>query len=121
MFQPTMRKFRVFLLTGWAFAVLWVHFGNIINFHQHRIWGKQLLPVAVTNTRCKDKESASLVKSGNGYKSSDISLHFDFIIPERAVQPLIFSGNRFNINTLPDIPICNMYVFVHGMRGPPVA
>jgi hypothetical protein len=39
----------------WAFAMLWLYIGNIINFHQHQIWGKQLLPVACTSVRSKGK------------------------------------------------------------------
>lgn len=39
----------------WVFAMLWLYIGNIINFHQHQIWGKQLLPVACTSVRSKGK------------------------------------------------------------------
>ena len=38
-----------------AFAVIFVSLGSLINFHQHKIWGKQLIPQLVANNRVKDE------------------------------------------------------------------
>jgi hypothetical protein len=54
----TSRKFQKRILIVWASAILWIYIGNIINFHQHHIWGKQLIPVAATSNRSKEKSIA---------------------------------------------------------------
>ena len=48
-------KFGKRILLVWVFAIMWIYVGNIINFHQHHIWGKQLIPVAFTSNRSKGK------------------------------------------------------------------
>jgi hypothetical protein len=48
-------KFYKRILIVWAIAILWIYVGNIINFHQHHIWGKQLIPVACSSSRSKEK------------------------------------------------------------------
>jgi hypothetical protein len=48
-------KFQRRIILLWAIAVMWIYIGNIINFHQHHIWGKQLIPVACTSNRSKEK------------------------------------------------------------------
>jgi hypothetical protein len=59
-------KFQRRIILLWAIAVMWIYIGNIINFHQHHIWGKQLIPVACTSNRSKEK---SIIKyqGVNGY------------------------------------------------------
>jgi len=53
--SDTGKLFHKRVLLVWAVAILWMYIGNIINFHQYHIWGKQLIPVACTSTRSKEK------------------------------------------------------------------
>ncbi len=46
------------LLLIWAFAIGWFYLGSLINFHQHHIWGKSLIPQINTCTRNKGKSFA---------------------------------------------------------------
>lgn len=34
----------------WAAAIFWFYLGNLINFHQNRIWGKILIPSCFTHS-----------------------------------------------------------------------
>ena len=57
----TSRK-RLVLL--WAFAIGWFYLGSLINFHQHHIWGKSLIPQINACSRNKGK-SLVMDKSGD--------------------------------------------------------
>jgi hypothetical protein len=53
--SDTIKTFHKRVLIVWAVAILWMYVGNIINFHQNHIWGKQLIPVACSSSRSKEK------------------------------------------------------------------
>ncbi len=109
------------ILIGWAFAIIWMYLGNLVNFHQHRIWGKQLIPVACTSNRGKDKESEFYVKSGIDFANfSDVTFP-SFIIsyaPLSAIDDLensyitllYFFNSSFKMATC---------LVSHSLRGPP--
>lgn len=110
---------RKIILLGWAFAVIWIYLGNLVNFHQHRIWGKQLIPVAYTTTRAKEKDAHSCLKN-DGNKSQVVTgLHFDFTTPNsevaEAIQPVSFFC--FNLSGTGTISIS--CPDTHFLRGPP--
>jgi hypothetical protein len=46
------------LLILWAFAIGWFYLGSLINFHQHHIWGKSLIPQINACSRSKGKSLA---------------------------------------------------------------
>jgi hypothetical protein len=39
----------------WAAAILWIYIGSLINFHQHKIWGRPLLPQLIYAKRDKEQ------------------------------------------------------------------
>lgn len=115
------KKMRSLLLVGWAFAIFWLYIGNLVNFHQHKIWGKQLLPIACTTNRSKEKETASFYKYGKDSYSFTPGHHVDFfvthdsrLICDSKVSTIIFN-DKSN-----DLPFWQA-IKEHTLRGPPQA
>lgn len=112
---------RKFILIGWAMAVVWIYLGNLVNFHQYHIWGKQLIPVACYSTRAKEKDSASFVKNDRCLKAFDTHLQFDFTTPDQQV----FNAPHFEViysySSIPDIPFLQQGILAFSLRGPPSA
>ena len=55
--ETKIRKYVAVLL---ASAVLWIFLGSLINFHQHRIFGKQLIEEASPFIKPKDEKALVL-------------------------------------------------------------
>jgi len=112
---------RKAILIGWAVAVVWIYLGNLVNFHQNRIWGKQLIPVACSSTRVKEKDDASFVKNDSKLKSFDSGQHFDFTAPDQG----IIDSPHFEATTayfiLTDILVFQQGIQAFSFRGPPSA
>jgi hypothetical protein len=112
---------RKLILIGWALAVVWIYLGNLVNFHQHRIWGKQLIPVAAYSTRAKEKDGLFTVKNDTDSRLALPGLHFDFSTPEQQISILPYiefiSDNLF----LPDSPVLLQCFNALTFRGPPTA
>ncbi|MHC1706577.1 MAG: hypothetical protein AB9842_03525 [Bacteroidales bacterium] len=49
------QKIRNVIHIIWAFAILWISLGSLINFHQHHLWRKQLIPEVVASFNKKEK------------------------------------------------------------------
>lgn len=124
--KGSMGKFSRFTLASrkhialmWAVAVMWIYLGNIINFHQHHIWGKQLIPVAATSQRSKEK-LLSIQHSG---PTSNLKVHHVNLVFSEATAPvqlLSFSGDVVTIqlasDQLPHLAVPNF----NSLRAPPV-
>ena len=54
MTEQRKRHFLIFLPV-WIIPVFLITFGSLINFHQHRIWGEQLMPHSFVAPRDKAK------------------------------------------------------------------
>ncbi|MBL6949768.1 MAG: hypothetical protein ISR57_03895 [Bacteroidales bacterium] len=54
MIEQPKRHFLI-LLPIWVIPVFLITFGSLINFHQNRIWGEQLLPYSFVTPRDKAK------------------------------------------------------------------
>ena len=76
---------KVFLIV-WAVAVFWIYLGNLVNFHLYKIWGKQLIPVACSSTRSKEKDSIAFAKNSVFSKSLDKVFHSDFLNTYRDIS-----------------------------------
>ena len=112
---------RKLILIGWALSVVWIYIGNLVNFHQHRIWGKQLIPVAAYSTRAKEKDGLSSVDDNTDSKLAIAGLHLDFSTPEHQL-PLLPS-DRFisDIFFQPESPVIIQVNNALTFRGPPTA
>jgi hypothetical protein len=118
--KSTTTILRKAIIIGWAVAVVWIYLGNLVNFHQHHIWGKQLIPVACSSTRYKDENTASVVKNSNLSKNFDSGLHFDFATPDQLISDIPY----FEIVTtyLPSfVPVVQQGIQAFSLRGPPSA
>jgi len=113
--------FRKLVLLGWAVAVLWIYLGNLVNFHQHRIWGKQLIPVACYSTRAKEKEGLFTVKSDTDSRLLLPGQHFDFSAPGLQISYLPYIEYITSYSFLPDTPVLHKEFEAFSLRGPPTA
>lgn len=117
--QSTKSLLRKTILVGWAVAVVWIYMGNLVNFHQHHIWGKQLIPVACSSTRVKEEDSASVVKSDSNSKSFNAGLHFVFANPDQKISVIAcITVVSFQLNSF-DSPILQQGIQAFSLRGPP--
>jgi hypothetical protein len=119
--KSTTSVLRKAILIGWAVAVVWIYMGNLVNFHQHHIWGKQLIPVACSSTRYKDENSTSLVKDNINSKSFDSGIHFDFALPGYQVSIISYFEIVSSHLILPDAPVLQQGILAFSLRGPPIA
>lgn len=109
---------RIILL--WAVSVLWIYVGNIINFHQHHIWGKQLIPVACTSNRTKEK---AFEQQGNFLKHHNQPGFISQESIQAAEQLTANSGETSSILVVSDIEYNHAKgcIMAHALRGPPLA
>jgi hypothetical protein len=120
--RPNGKISKGFLLL-WAGAVMWIYIGSLVNFHQHKIWGKALLPELLYAKRDKEQtvDYAKLLKPGF---SKDTS--FDsFPTVLGIVSPENISFNPVSGSTpivdKPVNPLVEPIIFSSGPRGPPLA
>ena len=119
--SSTKSVLRKAILIGWAVAVVWIYLGNLVNFHQYHIWGKQLIPVAYSSTRYKDENSDSVVKNDNDSKSFDTSVHFDFVALGQQISNIpYFEIVTSNLN-VSIAPVLQQGIQAYSLRGPPSA
>jgi hypothetical protein len=106
----------------WAIAIFWFYLGNLINFHENRIWGKVLIPACFTHSSINKKDDGSLNKGGEDSQS------FNFQNSFNAVQQ--FSDNLFSSipswvtvikSTSNEVIIPAALAGDHRLRGPPAA
>ena len=119
--SSTKSVLRKAILIGWAVAVVWIYLGNLVNFHQYHIWGKQLIPVAYSSTRYKDENSDSVVKNDNDSKSFDTGVHFDFATLGQQIYNIpYFEIVTSNLN-VSIAPVLQQGIQAYSLRGPPSA
>ena len=112
---------RKAILVGWAVAIVWIYLGNLVNFHQHRIWGKQLIPVACSSTRYKDENSSSVVKNDNPTNNFGTGLHFDFATPGQQISLIPYFEIVSTYLHLSGAPVIFRGIAAFSFRGPPSA
>ena len=112
---------RKTLLIGWALAVIWIYMGNLVNFHQHKIWGKQLMPVECSSTRVKEKDASSFVKNDRYSKHMDSGSQFDFSTPDQLVSEIHFIETTTPHHILYNFPVLHQEIQAFSFRGPPSA
>jgi len=110
---------RKFILLGWALAVVWIYIGTLVNFHQHRIWGKQLIPVAAYSTRAKEKDGLFSAKSDTDSGISLSGVDLDFSTPQQMISDFYFPGFRTIYIFLPALPVLQQDFEALSLRGPP--
>ncbi len=119
--RSTKSLLRKFILIGWALAVIWIYLGNLVNFHQNRIWGKQLIPVACSSTRVKEKDAATFVKNDGNSKWFASGHQFDFSTPDQQIIYIAYPEITSCYFIFPDIPLLKRDSQAFLNRGPPSA
>ena len=114
-------RLRKLILLGWAFAVVWIYLGNLVNFHQNHIWGKQLIPTACYSTRAKEKNVSPDFEKYNSLKHSLPGLHFDFSTPDQQVFEISFIDITSDFIFYKDFPVAQQGFETLSFRGPPSA
>ncbi len=109
-------------LVLWATAIFWFYLGNLINFHQNRIWGKVLIPACFTHSSVNNKGYGSIEKINNDSSSTLYEVEFDALEFEQFIS--ISDGftqitviDWFFDDALVPSPVLNE----NCLRGPPVA
>jgi len=120
-FRSAKSILRKAILIGWAVAVVWIYLGNLVNFHQHHIWGKQLIPVACSSTRYKEEDTASLVKNDSNSKNFDSGLHFIFTTPGQQISDIPYFEIVSSYLLPSDAPVLPQGIQAFSFRGPPSA
>jgi hypothetical protein len=110
---------RKLILIGWAFAVVWIYLGNLVNFHQHRIWGKQLIPVACYSTRAKEKDGIFITNDGFDSRIMLPGTNFDFTTPDQYHVPLVYSSYILLTVEPANRSILKQDFTAFSLRGPP--
>lgn len=113
--------FRKLILLGWAFVVVWIYMGNLVNFHQNRIWGKQLIPLACYSTRAKEKEGLLVDKSDTDSRITLPGLHYDFTISVQQSLNLVLPYLIISKYNQSDTPLIHSDFTSFSLRGPPAA
>jgi len=119
--SSTKSVLRKAILIGWAVAVVWIYLGNLVNFHQYHIWGKQLIPVAYSSTRYKDENSDSVVKNDNDSKSFDTGVHFDFATLGQQIYNIPYFEIVTSSLNVSIAPVLQQGIQAYSLRGPPSA
>ncbi|MBE0646569.1 MAG: hypothetical protein IH596_02175 [Bacteroidales bacterium] len=111
MIEQRKRHFLIFLPI-WIIPVFLITFGSLINFHQNKIWGKQLLPYSFVTPRDKTK----IVKTQDVKNQITDFILFDSLDEIAVYQPEI------QINRVVDSEETGFrFLMASGLRAPPLA
>jgi hypothetical protein len=53
------QKIRLAFQVTWAISILWIYVGSLVNFHQHHLWRRQLIPQVVSSLNKNEKSKVS--------------------------------------------------------------
>jgi hypothetical protein len=116
------RTIKNTFLIFWAAAVLFICIGSLINFHQHKIWGKPLLPQLLYAKRDKEK-SLDILKSFHPELSGGLNplpvSGFNAIQDKPSCLILDFTTLRFFDSNIP--LLSQEFLFSCSLKAPPVA
>jgi hypothetical protein len=98
-----------------AFFVFWIYLGSIINFHQHHIFGRSLMPQGILAKR----EESIQVSHDLPFYLIHFTASFDHpeqLLPE-PTSILIETESGVTNYSIPG----SVIQYFHGLRAPPVA
>jgi hypothetical protein len=116
------RSIKNIFLLFWATAVLAICVGSLINFHQHKIWGKPILGEILYIKRDKEK-TVDLLKFVNTDLSNGNGTDVVSDVPVIQDSPFHLVAIDGDVNyQAPDLPDYSYYLLFSGsLRAPPVA
>jgi hypothetical protein len=106
----------------WAAAILWIYIGSLVNFHQHKIWGKALLPELIYAKRDKDQsiDYTKLIKPDLPRDINPGSFDSFSTIPGSFIEYFTSSSSYHFISTA-EIILIKRAVSSNGLRAPPLS
>ncbi len=113
--KTNIEKFYRIAILATAFFVFWIYLGSIINFHQHHIFGRSLMPQGVL---AKREESFQVSHDLPVYQVLFTASceHTEQLLPESTWMVIeAVSGVVTNLAPKSGIPL------FHGLRAPPLA
>jgi len=106
----------------WAIAIFWFYLGNLINFHENRIWGKVLIPACFTHSSINKKDGDILKSAGQDSQSAYFPDSFNAVqqLTDNLFNSFPSKGNSIkSASTEAIIPAA--IAGDHRLRGPPTA
>ncbi|MFH1121215.1 MAG: hypothetical protein V1775_15455 [Bacteroidota bacterium] len=112
--NPTKKHLRIAAMAT-AFFIFWITLGSIINFHQHHIFGRSLMPQGILAKR-EDTITIAHELPVHVLLFTMASGHSETVVP----VPACFTIESVSgvVNDL--VPKAGIPLF-HGLRAPPVA
>jgi hypothetical protein len=107
----------------WAAAILWIYIGSLVNFHQHKIWGRALLPQLIYAKRDKDQsiDYHKLIKPDLPKNINPGNFDYFNAIPVSASFEYLPSSSSCYLNSTSEIVFIQRVVSTNGLRAPPVS
>lgn len=106
----------------WASAIIWFYLGNLVNFHQNRIWGKLLIPACFTHSSVNNKDFGSLLNSESDSFSSILDVNLDIITHGTGTIILPIELDVVGQLLIEDnLPSYSTHITGTLLRGPPIA
>jgi len=106
----------------WAIAVCLLCTGSLINFHQHRIWGRPLLPQLIAHKKDVEKTQTDIVLAKISADKDLTILHFNgnsAILITKEFQTSLLSS-LFSTNELFTRSYLEFSIHSRGLRAPPL-
>jgi len=101
--MKTCSTYTRFILILLALGITWVYLASLVNFHQHRIRGKHLVPELVFIIKQKEKNKAAFAKkagchefSGKKYHSPPLAIHQDDMICHLQDDLILISAEPYS-------------------------
>lgn len=106
-------KFSNIVIVTVAFLVFWVYLGSIINFHQHHLFGRNLMPQGILAKREDSAQAALSLQSFPVLLTDDFTQNSDLL--QQPAELTIFSeyGTGHELSVKSGLPL------YHSLRGPP--
>jgi len=112
--KPISQKLSRIVILAVASLIFWVYLGSIINFHQHHIFGRNLMPQGILAKREESVFAAANLQAFPLLQSDDFSDAAGLL--QEPAEITLFSdyGSSQEITIKSGLPV------FHSLRGPPL-
>jgi hypothetical protein len=107
----------------WAAAILWIYIGSLVNFHQHKIWGRALLPELIYAKRDKDQsiDYNKLIKPDLPKDINPGSFNYFSTTPVSSFTEYFPSASYCHFSSTAEFLLLQRVVSSNGLRAPPLS
>lgn len=107
------RKFSRFVVLATAFLVFWIYLGSLINFHQHHIFGRCLMPQGILSKRDESLQVAA------NYQAFPVLVLMDMVPCDNLLQEPVEITLFSEPGTNNELTFNSFLPLYHSLRGPP--